>query len=143
MPALAEKLYAPGFAACLYSAPVTTTPRTGGAERRRAPRAPADLAFHIATKGAPEPARLRDISTLGLSCETRSRIPEMTTLKVDLELPGGTGKKLPVAAEGVVVRCARLAAGKSDGYEVAIYFTRMEGQHRDAIGSYVTQKLAR
>lgn len=83
----------------------------------------------------PEPARLRDISTLGLSCETRSRIPEMTTLKVDLELPGGkAGKQQPVAAEGVVVRCARLPAGKAEGYEVAIYFTRMDGRHKDAIG---------
>ena len=122
---------------------MSTTPRPLGAERRRAPRAPADVSFQIATKGAPEPARLRDISTLGLSCETRSRIPEMTTLKVDLELPGGAGKKQPVAAEGVVVRCERLQAGKAEGYEVAIYFTRMDGRHRDAIGSYVTHKLAR
>ena len=84
------------------------TPREGN-ERRNHARAAVDWPVTIALDGGEYEARLRDVSRSGVCFYLDRRIPEMTLLRLELELPGGDGEAQRVSGVGVVVRCRPVA----------------------------------
>lgn len=102
-------------------------------ERRRAPRAVADFSIQLNPAQGATPARLKDLSTIGLCCTTTTRMTEMTLLGIDLQLPG-EGKRHSL--QGAVVRCAPEANTKGQ-YELAVFFTMIDEAARKALGAYV------
>lgn len=101
-------------------------------ERRRAPRAQADFPIQIGGAAA-RPARLKDISEIGLCCHCGERIDEMTLLAIDLQLPGARAHHL---VKGAVVRCEPLRQ-QQGSYELAVYFTEIAPQTKAALQQLV------
>jgi len=110
---------------------MTTSPR----ERRRAPRARADFPIRLSPLGSATPARLKDLSAIGLCCTTGQKIEEMTLVGIELQLPGQPDRH---AVQGAVVRCEPTRAQKGQ-YEVAVYFTEITDAARSAVNAYVAQ----
>lgn len=105
-------------------------------ERRRAPRARADFPIRLTPQEGAAPARLKDLSTLGLCCTTAQEMPELTRVGIHLQLPG---TERPHTLEGAIVRCEPAAAEAEEGYEVAIYFTAVDEAAKAALRAYVAQ----
>lgn len=108
------------------------------AERRRARRAPADLPITLDCSTGRIKARVRDISTSGICFFLNDPMPEMTAVKIDLEI-GVDGKKAKVSGDGAVVRCQRIAQGV-EHYEVAVFFTHLREDGRQLLENYVQGK---
>lgn len=108
-------------------------------ERRRSKRAPADLPITIDSSTGRLKARVRDLSNSGICFFLPEPMPEMTAVKVDLELPIG-GKIEKISGDGAVVRCQRIASGV-EHYEVAIFFTHLRDEGKKILDGYVTAKL--
>lgn len=102
-------------------------------ERRRAPRAPASFTASLSPDAGSQAVRLKDISEIGLCCHAKQPVEEMTAVRIDLELPNRPDKH---AVEGAVVRCEN-DGGNPGGYEIAIYFTAVDGPTRTALREYV------
>ena len=105
-------------------------------ERRRAPRASAQLPLRLSDDAGARAATLRNISASGLCCDFEQPLAEMTLLGIQLELPGGDG---PHDVQGVVVRCDKRRGVAPPTYEVAVYFTEMPPATREAIHQFVAQ----
>ncbi|MCA8949265.1 MAG: PilZ domain-containing protein [Planctomycetes bacterium] len=101
-------------------------------ERRRAPRALADFPIRLAQDPTAEPAVLRDISEIGLSCVSPRELPEMTLVGFEFHLPGAATTAHSVV--GAVVRCEPLP---NDRYDVAVYFTELRPETRAALAAFV------
>ena len=110
------------------------TSPTPQSDRRRAARAAASFPIHLAAPGAGDPARLRDISEIGLACTSAQPLGEMTMVGLDFALPGASVKH---HVKGAVVRCEPLRAGGGKEWDVAIYFTEMTPVTRAALRNYV------
>ena len=108
--------------------------RATGVERRRHPRVALDWPVTISLADGDYEARLRDVSKVGVCFFLDRRIPEMTILRMDLELPGGTGTK--VRGSGVVVRCLALSPAV-DHYEVAVFLNDIGEESRERLEAYV------
>jgi hypothetical protein len=109
--------------------------QVSGKDRRRAPRVAADLPIELVARDAGAPARLRDISSNGLCCTSAEAIPELTMVRVQLDLEGQRH-----ALEGVVVRCER-AAGVQNGWDVAVFFQELPRPVRQGLESFLTRRL--
>ncbi len=107
-----------------------TPNRTSQKNRRRAMRVHGDLPLQIEARDARADARLRDISTAGLCCVFPEPIPEMTLIRIGIEVDGSRHDM-----EGAVVRCAKDRV--SDGYEVAVFFTNLPERTKDSLHNYV------
>lgn len=108
-------------------------PQPGSKERRRAPRVKADLPLTLRARDAHETARLSDISTIGLSCHFPEPIPEMTVVRVGLEI----GSELH-EIDGAVVRCERESP---DSWDVAVYFTSIDDAARARLDHFIGERL--
>ena len=106
---------------------------TSSSERRRAPRALADFPISLSPAEGAAPARLKDLSTIGLCCTTAQEMPEMTVVGIDLQLPGSAASH---KVQGAIVRCDPI---QDDGFEVAVYFTEIGNEAKHAVGAYVAQ----
>lgn len=106
------------------------------AERRRAPRVAADLPLELKARDAGAPARLKDISRLGLCCRFPEAVPEMTLVEVGIEL--GEGRR--IKAHGAVVRCEPDPTA-DEGFEVAVFFTDMPGEDRRALEDWLAARV--
>jgi hypothetical protein len=108
-----------------------------GAERRREPRANIDLPITIALPDGEHEARLRDVSKGGVCFYLDRRIPEMTMLRLELNLPTEAGE-LPqrVSGAGVVVRCLALSP-QVDHYEIAVFLNDITESNRERLEEYV------
>lgn len=84
--------------------------------------------------------RVDNISGSGVLCHTVKPIPLMTKLGMGLELPAPVERR--VDCEGVVVRCEADEDG-GDSFKVAILFTQISDDDRDAIHRWVESDLAR
>jgi len=103
-------------------------------ERRKHPRSRTGLR-HKAR--APEDGlinHVENISGSGVLCSTQTPVPEMTKLRIVLELPAPVGRE--VEAEGIVVRCDAVDRHGSE-FRVAILYTSVSEEDRDAIETYV------
>ena len=111
-------------------------------ERRRATRVRAELPLTLGAADARRPAILRDVSTHGLCCVYPEPIPEMTLVGIDLTMENAT---TPIAIEGAVVRCEPIAPespddGFEDGHEVAVFFTNISVEAREALEQFVDRQ---
>ena len=102
-------------------------------ERRRAPRALADFSIQLTPTQGATPARLKDLSAIGLCCTTTARLKEMALVGIDLQLPGESKRH---ALQGAVVRCEP-ERNQKGSYEVAVYFTQIDEAAKKAFGAYV------
>lgn len=109
-------------------------------ERRRAKRAAADLPITVDCSTGRIKARVRDISTSGICFFLNDPVPEMTAVKIDLEIPL-EGKKEKISGDGAVVRCQRIAQGV-EHYEVAVFFTHIRDAGKQILERYVQNKAA-
>ncbi len=105
-------------------------------ERRRAPRAKATFSIHLGPPEQARPARLRDLSEIGLACIAGEAIPEMTQVALTMSLPGSTEQH---QVTGAVVRCARLRNSAPAEYDLAVYFTEISPVCKAAIRGYVAR----
>lgn len=86
-----------------------------------------------------------NLSTGGVCCTSSVDFPEMTRLAVRLMLPasdgpGGDGEA--VDAEAVVVRRRPLASsvGNDGKFELALFFTHVEDEHRERLQEYLRDR---
>lgn len=118
---------------------MTREPR--GAERRRHPRVPFDWPVTIALPDGEHAARLRDVSRAGVCFFLDRRIPEMTVLRLAVDLPErGTGAarspEYTVRGSGVVVRCRPLSP-HVDHFEVAVFLNDISELDRAKLEAFV------
>ena len=105
------------------------SPRT---ERRRAPRALANFPIRFTNDADGKPAILRDISEIGLACNSPREVPEMTIVSLDFSLPG---KSQVHQVTGAIVRCEALPDGQ---FDLAVYFTDVADDTRSALANFVS-----
>lgn len=110
------------------------TMSTPGRERRRAPRALADFPIQLTPGNGASPARLKDLSTIGLCCTSPTEVAEFTKLGIDLQLPGQSRRH---TLQGAVVRCDPSRSDKGQ-YEIAVYFTEVGPATKTAIADFVS-----
>jgi hypothetical protein len=124
-----------------------TSTQPKGAERRRHPRVALDWPITITLPDGSHEARLRDVSRGGICFFLDRRIPEMTVLALDLDLPpgaagdAGPGRAGPtehVRGSGVVVRCRPLSP-MVDHYEIAVFLNEMGEDDRELLSAYVSR----
>ncbi len=116
--------------------------QAGGLERRRYPRAVLDWPVTITLSDGTFQARLRDISRSGICFYLDRRVPEMTVLGMELELPPRSGEQrgARVKSTGVVVRCQALSK-HVDHYEIALFLNELREEAREVIDAYVDSTL--
>lgn len=112
------------------------------AERRVNPRVSAvfDLQGVPGEGGVVARMQGADLSLGGLRCTSTADFPEMTQLAVRLLLPvDGNEQAEPVDVEAVVVRRSEIPSATSDGlrYELALFFTGLDGDARERIGRFL------
>lgn len=104
-------------------------------ERRRWPRANADVAATVALEGATSEARVRDISRAGVCFYLDRPIPLMTVLELRMNLPVADGVR-QVTGRGAVVRSEKISA-HVEHYEIAIFLHEMADPDRKCVEDYV------
>ena len=110
-------------------------PKPTDADRRQWPRADADWPIRLLLPEGHFEARVRDVSRAGICFFLDRPIPEMTSLRIDLELPVQEGMRF-VRGEAVVVRCDKIS-DRLDHYEIAAFMNDMAGPDRDALEAFV------
>ncbi len=111
----------------------------GGAERRRYPRSRRGIEL-VQDKGGPGVLNhIDNISANGVLCHTVKPLALMTKLSMALELP--TPLERRVECEGIVVRCESHEQG-DDHFKVAILYTRISDEDREAVADFVDHDLA-
>jgi len=112
-----------------------TTPEPAGDERRLYPRADADWPIRLLLPEGHFEARVRDVSRAGICFFLDRPIAEMTSLRIDLELPVHEGMRF-VRGEAVVVRCDKIS-DRLEHYEIAAFLNDMAPPDRDALEAFV------
>lgn len=80
-----------------------------------------------------------NMSANGILCHTVKPIPLMTKMSIALELPKPNERR--IECEGVVVRCESHELG-DDHFKVAILYTKIKEDDREAIEEFVHDDLA-
>ncbi len=115
-------------------------------ERRKKPRAKADLPLHVVMPGRALGARVLDVSTSGVRCLTDRQLPVMTQVELSIVVPVA-GRRVPgatrdIPCQGVVVR-SRAADQESATdvatYDTAIFFTDMRDSDRSELEDFVAR----
>ena len=109
--------------------------RPAGRERRQYVRARAEWPITIELEDGPHEARIRDISQAGVCFFIDRPIPEMTALRVELDVPGSCGTRR-IRGAGAVVRCERISP-PLEHYEIAVFITELASPDREWIAAYV------
>jgi len=104
-------------------------------DRRRWPRANADLAATVALDGSTNEARVRDISRAGICFYLDRPIPLMTVLELRMSLPVADGMR-QVTGRGAVVRSEKISA-HVEHYEIAVFLHEMADPDRKCVEEYV------
>jgi c-di-GMP-binding flagellar brake protein YcgR len=110
-----------------------------GKERRREPRTAADRPLVVTVDESPVEVRLRDLSASGLCFFSEKPIPEMTALRIALDLADGKGASQRVQAGGAVVRCQPISPRVAH-YEVAVFFHDIDEEARAQLKRFVTDQ---
>ena len=103
-------------------------------ERRRAARVAATFPIQLGSGEQARPARLKDLSEIGLCCAANQKIPEMTKVAIEMLLPGTKDKH---TLQGAVVRCEPIRGKQPPVYDLAVYFTEISTAAKAAIRGYV------
>lgn len=112
-----------------------------GAERRAHPRLEHKLPFKVAANGYDFSTTTENISCVGAYCRIKKYIPPFTRVAVKLSLPIKTesGKRDRVIdCQGTIVRTID---DKSEGFNIAIFFNRINNPQRKVISEYINQFL--
>lgn len=112
--------------------------RYEGDERRKYPRSRKGFPAITDDGGPGVLNHIDNISASGVLCHTVKPVPLMTKLSMVLELPKPDLRR--VECEGVVVRCDPHDRG-DDHFKVAILYTRISEEDRQAIESFVVSEL--
>jgi c-di-GMP-binding flagellar brake protein YcgR len=114
-------------------------------DRRRQPRASKQVPLSL--KDA-EPGifnEVENISSSGVLCHTAKKLPLMSrvVMKIAIEMPDAFSDDTEaVACQGVVVRSEKRPDEKNNGYETAIFFTRMSETDRGKLERFVDHQIA-
>lgn len=110
-------------------------------ERRLHPRLEHSLAVKIAANGYDFSTTTQNISCLGAYCHIDKYVPPFTRIAIKLNLPVATSrgrKEYNVECNGVIVRSDDDTSG---GFNVAIFFNRINDNQKKAISKYIGQFL--
>ena len=114
-------------------------------ERRKSPRVK-DKGIEIQLKGEGFGVITQslDVSASGVYCKITSSVPLMTRLEIVLALPGEEKGAPPIILhiEGVVVREHPVVRdGKTEHYDVAIFFNFLRAGDREKLVDYIDRRL--
>ncbi|MCZ6596465.1 MAG: PilZ domain-containing protein [Planctomycetota bacterium] len=121
------------------SVPPTVPRAREGDERRNHPRVTADWPITITLDDGEHEARIRDVSRSGVCFYLDRRIPEMTVLRMELDVPAAERGGPSLVGSGVVVRCQPISE-LVDHYEIAVFLHDMDERDRDRLESYVAAR---
>jgi hypothetical protein len=109
-------------------------------ERRSSPRVETDVPLRLTFKDSTVETRIRDLSTPGIRFRSPSALPLLCRVQIALELPSRGGAKLavPIAINGVVVRCDER---QGRDFDTAIYFEDLSSQARLQLSQFVSGRL--
>ncbi|MEA3328277.1 MAG: PilZ domain-containing protein [Candidatus Omnitrophota bacterium] len=115
-------------------------------ERRKYPRAKADISLKIARTGEIVQSKIHDISCSGIHCQLNQPIKLMTKVVIILLLPRIAGEKIDdfdkIKGQGVVVRIQEVAERDEILYNTAVFFTDLSKKDKDKITRFVEYKLS-
>jgi hypothetical protein len=110
-------------------------------ERRNQPRAKATAGLLVGLESQTPGSDIRDISLSGICFTVEEPLEFMTQLMMTLIFPTENASAQEsggaVQCEGAVVRCEPIDPDASKSYEVAVFFTHLEGTAKAAIEEYV------
>ncbi|MDD5568531.1 MAG: PilZ domain-containing protein [Candidatus Omnitrophica bacterium] len=115
---------------------------TSGIERRKHPRLQQKLPFKVAANGYGFSTTTQNISCVGAYCRIKKYIPPFTKVAIKLTLPlkKEAGKtKRTIDCEGVIVRTEDKE--EKSGFNIAIFFNRINNSQRKVINEYIEQFL--
>lgn len=112
--------------------------RYDGEERRRYARSRRQLAVNLDHGGPGLLNHVDNISASGVLCHTVKPVPLMTKVSIVMELPKPIERR--VEGEGIVVRCDPHEQG-DDHFKVAILFSRLSDDDREAVEKFVEYDL--
>jgi c-di-GMP-binding flagellar brake protein YcgR len=109
-------------------------------EKRRHPRVAKRIRVRSRFEGAVELETV-DLSIGGLSCTAPMSLPVMTKLALSLNLPdnGGSESEQVIEGEAVVVRSEPSQSPQEPGFRIALFFSRMEEEHRKSLVEYLNR----
>jgi len=113
--------------------------RYSGDERRRYARSRRGFPAVVDDGGPGVLNHIDNISANGVLCHTVKPVPLMTRMSIALELPKPYERR--VECEGIVVRCDPHEMG-DDHFKVAILYTKITEDDRDAISGFVQHDLS-
>jgi hypothetical protein len=113
--------------------------RYSGQERRRYARSRRGFPAVVDAGGPGVLNHIDNISANGVLCHTIKPIPLMTKMSMALELPRPSSRRID--CEGIVVRCEPHDHG-DDHFKVAILYTKINEDDRDAIYAFVEHDIA-
>ena len=91
-----------------------------------------------------KPALLKNISISGLACISSTRIPEMTLVELNLQLPAlpkEEAELYPFHCKGAVVRCDAVDRCNSrKKWYLAIYFTEVDDANKELLQRYISSR---
>jgi PilZ domain-containing protein len=115
-------------------------------EKRLHQRVAQRLTVHSA-EGSHVALETINLSAGGLFCSSPAWVAPMTRLALALELPappGNGGSGAVVRGEAVVVRTepSSPSATHTGGYRIALFFSRMDDDHRQALQTFLKSRTA-
>jgi hypothetical protein len=120
--------------------------RTNTKDRRRSERVTLWSPVQLVAPDGAAPAALKNLSVAGLCCTTSRVFPELSLVKIQLDLPSGEdpgAEHVRLELSGAVVRCEPLRHGTGKRrFEVALYFTDLTPKARQSLSDLVRQRLA-
>jgi len=114
-------------------------------DRRRQPRTSKQVPLSLKDADPGILNKVENISSSGVLCHTAKKLPLMSrvAMKIAIEMPDAFSDVVAsVACEGVVVRSEKRPDEENNGYETAIFFTRMSERDREELERYVDHQLA-
>ncbi|MCU0652107.1 MAG: PilZ domain-containing protein [Candidatus Omnitrophica bacterium] len=114
--------------------------RSVGKERRLHPRLDHTLPLKIAANGYDFVTNTQNVSCLGAYCHIDKYVPPFTKIGIKLNLPlaSRSRKKSGIECNGVIVRTEDATDG---GFNIAIFFNRINDNQRKVISNYISQFL--
>ncbi|MFH0855197.1 MAG: PilZ domain-containing protein [Candidatus Omnitrophota bacterium] len=114
---------------------------SSGIEKRKHPRLKQKLPFKVAANGYDFSTTTQNISCVGAYCRIKKYIPPFTRVAIKLTLPikkADNKAKRTIDCEGVIVRTEDK---DNSGFNIAIFFNRINDSQRKIINAYINQFL--
>jgi hypothetical protein len=120
--------------------------KTNTKDRRSSERVTLWSPVELAGPEGAAPAALKNLSVAGICCTTSRAFPELSLVKVMLDLPSpaaeARSERTRLELTGAVVRCVPLRHGTGKRrFEVALYFTELTARARQSLADLVRRRL--